>query len=265
MIALLTGVVVCSMALGATLTPERDPEIQDRIAAVVTAVVEEPDAIDERVQDLRLTAADRREALLVQLALFLSDSSGTEDAMTGALLVRALEFTPEEKLSAVLPHLEAEPAALRKVLAEILGTIDRPDGGMPDFEFYEQWLWQHGRETAAGLIRYMYRVSPGEAVNSMTRVFSDEGATAADSPSVAALEDLVARHDGLSAWPEGERAEADELLDRLANAPSWWVRLYVAATLQKEPDLGTSSLRSRVADDRDPLVRSVARGANPPR
>lgn len=265
LIALLTGGVLCSAALGVTPSPERDPEIQARIDAVVRAVVDEPDAVEERVQDLRHAPAGGREGLLVQLALFLADSDGTEEAMVGALLVQALEFTPEEKLAAVLPHLEADSASLRKVLSEILGTIDRPEGGTPDFELYEQWLWQHGREPGAALIRYMYRVSAGAALESMTRVFGDEGAAAANPAGVTVLEALVAGHEGLTPWSEGERVRAGEILDRLAGDASWWVRLYVAATLAREPELGTAALRTRLSADEDALVRSVARPAASPR
>jgi hypothetical protein len=195
--ALLTGLVFCSMALGATPSLERDDAIQARITDVVTAMVQDG-TTHEQVEALRQAADGRREALLMQLALFLDDSESTEESMVGALLVQALEFTPEEKLTAVLPHLETEPASLRTVLAEILGTIDRPDGGTPDFAFYEQWLRQHGREPNAALIRYMYQVSPGVALAGMTRVFSDNETAAANPADVAALEALVAKHEGLS-------------------------------------------------------------------
>jgi len=264
MIALLTGLVVCSTALGAAPSPERDDAIQARITDVVTAMVQDGNT-REQVEALRQAADGRREALLMQLALFLSDSESTEEAMVGALLVHALEFTPDEKLTAVLPYLEAEPASLRRVLAEILGTIDRPEDGTPDFAFYEQWLRQHGRGPNAALIGYMYRVSPGTALASMTRVFGGGGTEAADPAGVATLEARVAKHEGLLRWTEGERADAGEVLDRLAKDPSWWVRLYVAATLQREPELGTSALRARLAADQDALVRSVAGAAASPR
>ena len=256
--ALLTGLVFCSMALGATPSLERDDAIQARITDVVTAMVQDG-TTHEQVEALRQAADGRREALLMQLALFLDDSESTEESMVGALLVQALEFTPEEKLTAVLPHLETEPASLRTVLAEILGTIDRPDGGTPDFAFYEQWLRQHGREPNAALIRYMYQVSPGVALAGMTRVFSDDETAAANPADVAALEALVAKHEGLLPWTEGERADAGAVLDRLAEDPSWWIRLYAAATLREEPELESSALRARLAADQDALIRSVAR------
>jgi len=257
-IALLTGLVFCSMALGAVPSPERDDAIQARITDVVTAMVQDGTTQDQ-VEALQQATDGRREALLVQLALFLNDSESTEESMVGALLVQALEFTPEEKLTAVLPHLETESVSLRTVLAEILGTIDRPDGGTPDFAVYEQWLRQRGREPNAALIRYMYHVSPGLALAGMTRVFSDDGTAAANPADVAALEALVAKHEGLLPWTEDERADAGAVLDRLAEDPSWWVRLYAAATLREEPELETSALRARLAADQDALVQSVAR------
>ena len=89
-IALLTGLVLCSMALGAVPSPERDDAIQARITDVVTAMVQDG-TTQEQVEALQQAADGRREALLVQLALFLNDSESTEESMVGALLVQALD------------------------------------------------------------------------------------------------------------------------------------------------------------------------------
>jgi hypothetical protein len=266
MTALLTGVVLCSVTFGATPLLERDPDIQERIDAVVTAAVEAPDITGQRVEELRQATDGRRETLIVQLALFLSDSTSTEEAMVGASLFHAFGFTADEKLAAVLPHLEAEPDSVRKVLAEILGTIDRPDGGAPDFAFYEESLRQRGRDPAAALIRYMYQVSPGAALASMTRVFGGGGESAPTNlADVTALEALAEKHDGSVPWSKDERARAGGALDRLAGDPSWWVRLYAAEMLRNEPELGTPALQGRLAADEDPLVRSIARMTPSPR
>lgn len=246
-IALLTGLLVCSLAFGATSALERDTEIQAKISAVVAAVTEQPDTVEARVQELQHAADGRREAVLVQLALFLSDSDSTEEAMVGASLLHGLGFTAQEKLDAVLPHLETEPASLRKVMAEILGTVD--------IGFYEQVIGEQGRERYAALIRYLYRTSPPAALAAMTRVFGDGRAV----PDTSALDALVAKHDGLLPWSDGERADAEGMLDRLSGNPAWWVRLYAAAVVQQQPELMTAAHRARPESDPDALVRSFAR------
>ncbi|MFQ5768186.1 MAG: hypothetical protein ACE5ID_09420, partial [Acidobacteriota bacterium] len=97
---------------GAQVPP--DPQFQARIAAVVNAMVRKKEAVQERLEQLDEIAKARREKLLQQLALYLSRSGGTEESMGGALLLRHFQFTPDEKLEAVLPCLESRDPLLRK-------------------------------------------------------------------------------------------------------------------------------------------------------
>ncbi len=257
LVALLAGLVFLPIAFAGAPTLDRDAAIQARIAAVVTAVVEDPGASNARIESLRSEVDGRRHILILQLALFLSDSDSTEEGMVGTLLLRAFEFTMEEKLLAVLPHLDTEDPSLQKALVEIMATIDRAESAEPDFRFYEQRLRDSEPGLSGALIRYMYEVSPDAAFASMIRVFGDEHTRRPDSAGWDDLKALVGQHDGIRPWTDDDLSRGREILDRMSQDPSWWVRLYAAATLKKAPDLATPLLRARLADDRDPRVRSA--------
>ena len=93
--------------------------------------------------------------------------------MGGALLLRYLEFSDEEKLTAVVPYLETDDSELRRVLREILRTVDRPDGDEPDFAAYVTYLREVGDDPPLALIRYMYEVSPDRTRSALARVDDD--------------------------------------------------------------------------------------------
>lgn len=233
---------------------EADPPMQERIQATVSAIVKEDPAVQDRFEDLRALAGTDRHSLLLQLALYLERSDSTEESMGGALILDRLEFTPDEKLDAVLPHLaEAEPG-IRRVFTEILGTIDRPDGEEPDFSLYEDRLDKDRRPPARELIRYMYEVSPAAALGSMSRVYG-EGNARQSAEAVRDLEAILARHEVSPTWGKGDRTQALEILDALSRDPAWWVRLYAAETLSRNRAITSPEITGRLENDPDPLVR----------
>ena len=115
-------------------------------------------------------------------------------------------------------------------------------------------LTPHGRVAVQAALD---QVSPRAALASMTRVFADESGQRLEPAALEPLQSLGARHETILPWSDDDLSRGREILGRLSRDPSWWVRLYVAATLEKTPDLATPSLQARLADDRDPLVRSV--------
>jgi hypothetical protein len=231
---------------------EPDAEVQERLAEIVAAVVARVETT-ALVDGLRELQPDR-EAMLQQLALFLAASTSTEESMTGAAVLHDFDFTTDEKLRAVVPHLDVADPALRKVLEEILSTVDRPDGGEPDFGAYEEYLRSTPGQRPDGLILYMYRVAPVAAVESMHRI--PRGVTGpAAMGEILELQEMVAKHPGVIAWSPEDRDAARQALDRLSRDSSPWVRLYVKATLEREPELATPALQERLAADPEPLVR----------
>lgn len=247
---------MCGDAPAEGLRP--DAELQTRIEQAVVAVVQQDDAAAERIEALRDLARGRRGALLLQLALYLKEAGGTERSMGGALVLHHLGFTPEEKLETVLPYLDTGDPGLRRVFAEILGTIDRKEGGAPDFRFYEAWLSKENRSPPPALIRYLYEVSPDAALDSMARIYGGESVGHGESANrVGDLRELLRRRDTSMTWSTKHRARAVAALETLSRDPAWWVRLYAAAVVKANPDLATPASKSRLESDPDPLVRAA--------
>jgi len=246
---------LCAMsALAATQArPPLDAGIQERIEQAVAAVVRQDDSAGEHFQALRQLAMGRRDEVLLQLVLYLSVSMGTERSMAGALILQRLEFTLEEKLDVALPNLESDDPSLRRVLTELLGTIDRAEGGEPDFRLYEARIMKDRLSPPPALIRYIYEVSPDAALRSMERVYGAAGAGAA----LDALKEIISGRDASTAWSARDLAEARGALEALGADPAWWRRLYVAALLRRDPELATPTLTDRLRNDSNQLVRAA--------
>ncbi|MGH9869083.1 MAG: hypothetical protein ACREAA_13075 [Candidatus Polarisedimenticolia bacterium] len=213
--------------------PRRDPAFQVPIEQAVESIVRQDDAAVARFETLRGLGVGRRAELLLQLALYLETATGTEQSMGGALIVRQLAFTPDEKLDAVLPRLPEAGPNLRRVFTELLSTIDRPEGGDPDFLVYEERIRTDKAGSTDALILYMYEVSPEAALAAMERVHGSAARNGAASRSV-------------------------ESIDRMSRDAAWWRRLYAAAVLRERPDLATPGIASRLRNDTHPLVRRAA-------
>lgn len=255
LLALLSGTISPSFASSGL---EVDPAMQERIERTVAAIVTEDPAVQERFDELKaLSGADRR-TLLLQLALYLERSDSTEGSMGGAILLDRLEFTPEEKLDSVLPHVEEADSGTRRVLTEILGTIDRPDGGEPDFSFYESHLESDRPPPTRALILYMYEVSPIAALESMNKVYGGRAGGPGRLPDrIRDLEAILDRSEGSLSWPEADRTRALEILDALSRDPAWWIRLCAAEILGRASAFGAEEIARRLENDPDPLVRTA--------
>jgi hypothetical protein len=224
---------------------------QEPIQQAVAAVVRQDQDAVQRLEALRDQGRGERGTLLVQLALYLEASRSTEQSMGGAILLRELAFTPEEKLGAILPHLEEARPGLRRVFTEMLSTIDRPEGGSPDYTLYEETLRARRDAPPAALVLYMLEVAPDATLLSLERVFGGREGTLPRA-AVRLREALAA-----GASPDGApRARA--ALQELARDPAWWRRLYAASILASHPGLASPGLASELAEDPHPLVRRVA-------
>lgn len=231
------------------------PDVQERIARAVSAVVHQDASAQEEIDAIAELGTCGRTGLLLQLALYLERAPGTEEAMAGALILDRLAFSHAEKLDAVEPHFTAAGAGLRRIFTGILSTIDSPDGGAPDFGVYEERIRRLGAAPPEGLIAYMFEVSPDAALASMERVF---GGTA---PGRAAAGEDIAAVRGAIEEPHNarnDRARATAALDAMSKETVWWRRLYAAAVLRAQPSLATPAIAARLAQDSHPLVRTTA-------
>jgi len=236
--------------------PEARPAAQGRIDALVAAIVAtnqgEPAAdLPAMAEQLQRSMDDDREALLLQLVLYVSAESGNERMMGAALLIDSYSFINEEKIAALVPHLETDDPRLRDVMWDVLSTVDRPQGGRPDFGPYETVL-RASDPAPAGLIRYLYEVSPIDALGAMARTHEADAASVTAVKRAQGLEELWAREiAGAGVAPERARRE----IDALSRDATWWVRLYVAYILRAHPDLGSPEIVGRLRSDEHELVR----------
>ncbi len=253
-------VLAAILATGTTAAaePPRNPEDQERIAAAVASVVRQEDGAKGAIETLADSGKTRRDALLLQLALYLERAPGTEEAMAGALILHQLAFTPAEKLDAIEPNLLAAGPPLRRVFTELLSTIDRPDGGAPDFRIYEERI--RGKESPPpALILYLYEVSPDAALAGMERVYGGPAREpATSSGDIETLRRILASREIPRDLTEEERSMARAALDAVVKEPAWWRRLYAAAVLRQQPSLATPEITARLLSDTNLLVRQAA-------
>lgn len=235
-----------------------DPKIQALIEQAVVAIVRGDEDRSGRLDALREPGAGDRGSVLLQLALYLEKADGTERSMAGALILHHIAFTPDEKLQAIIPHLDTAGPGLRRVFTELLGTIDRRDGGEPDFRFYETRILKEKDAPPSALIGYLYEVSPDAALASMERIYGGSPAQrdAAADVREGLQKTLAVRATGAS-WSAQDRARIQTTLEALSLDPAWWRRLYAAAILSRNPDLATAGLMKRLRSDSNPLVRDT--------
>jgi hypothetical protein len=254
LVVLLATTAPCSaMPAG---TPEARPAAQARVESLVMAIVAknrgEPAAdLPAMAEQLQRSMDDDREALLLQLVLYVSAKSGNERMMGAALLIDSYSFTNEERIAALVPHLETDDPRLRDVMWDVLSTVDRPQGGRPDFGPYETVL-RASDPAPAGLTRYLYEVSPIDALDVMARTHAADEASVTAVRRARGLEELRARQEP-GAGLGSERARGE--IDALSRDAAWWVRLYVAYFLRARPDLGSPVIVERLRSDEHELVR----------
>jgi hypothetical protein len=237
---------------------DAETRTQEQIDRTVMAVVKQDPAVEQRFEELQALSGGDRRSLLLQMALYLRRSDSTEESMGGAIVLHRLEFTPAEKLDAILPYLEDSEPQLRKVFTDLLGTIDRPDGGEPDFSTYESRLERDGQPPRA-LILYMVEVSPVAALNSLIRIYGDRGEGPGRSEGrVRDLEEILDGHEASLTWTEEDRDRARAILEHLSRDPAWWVRLYAAGTMNRYDALASPGITERLKADPHAIVRKAA-------
>jgi len=234
-----------------------DLRIQGLIDQAVVAIVRGDEDLTARCDALRQPGAGERGGLLLQLALYLENADGTERSMAGALIVRHLSFTPEEKLQTIIPHMDTVGPGLRRVFTELLGTIDGREGGEPDFRFYEARILKEKDAPPPALIRYLYEVSPDAALASMERIYGGSPARRDATEITDYLRHLFALRETGTSWSAEDRARLRSALEAFSQDPGWWKRLYAAVILARNPDLATPSMMKRLGSDSNPLVRGM--------
>ena len=252
---LLTVAAPCTGRPVAELAPQ--PAVQVHIEQVIATIAaanrgepaEDIAAMAEQLQQ----RIDDRQSLLQQILLYLADPRGNEETMSAALLLNYYNFTNDERIAAIVPHLDTDHVGLRDIMGEVLSMVDRPDGGRPDFAPYEAALAE-GQRAPAGLIRYMYSVSPIDALSATARAYADGDSAAETVQQARELAQVRVRRES-EETVDLERARRE--VDALSNDADWWVRLYAAHMVHARPDLGSHETVGRLRSDANELVREA--------
>jgi hypothetical protein len=138
-------------------------------------------------------------------------------------------------LDSITPYAGADDPLVAEQVKWILKKMDYAGVKNVDFGAYEQFLRDKPQESGATLIKYMYLRDPQAALSSMAHVYGNravetEIATTLKGNPKAALQSLVER-------------------------PEWWVHLYVAETMKKQPQLRDAALIKKLEKDDHPLVK----------
>ncbi|HEY8515925.1 MAG TPA: hypothetical protein VIS07_10475 [Candidatus Binatia bacterium] len=260
---LLVGALAAVLACGDPARAagfERDAALQARIAAVAQARSEEQLA----TALAELGAADRTK-LVPQLALFLLEAEGERAGMAPAVIVSRLGISDGEILRAVEPQLDAADPALRAQLENLLDAVALDE--------MRALLAERDAPTSVGLVRYLYRRAPREAVDvvrardaSLATTSSARNGDANDAHDDGAQDDAMLavveearRALAAGTLDDATRAQASNALETLSRARDWRLRAYAAAIVAEQPQLtdDAAELRSRLAADHDARVRAV--------
>ena len=180
-----------------------------------------------------------RVKLLQQILMFVRSGARGEEEGYGALaLFGELQFSHDEKISAVIPWVGTSDSQLSRTIEEILWEMEHVNelsDGVPNYKHYESWLINHTNSAPDTLINYMYFSNPRAAVSSMARVYGDN-VVEADIANILSGESMAALH-------------------TLAERPEWWAHLYVASILEKDSLLRTPELMDILEKDTHPIVQ----------
>lgn len=213
---------------------------------------------------LSFKGLDRRELLLQTLLSYKGDADHREnpqgEILKRTLIFRLAEGIPEQDLVALLvPYLEAttEPQMQHNLMMPLNAILFRNGRHRPDFKKLEPFLATKKASPPTNLItRVMLQNNPHAALNTLAEVYAEspdeKKLLQATAPTVQKASEATRGHMPNS----GEmRDVAMSELAGLSNRKEWWVRLYVAAVMEKEPYLRTPELVKKLEQDTDPLVR----------
>ncbi len=169
-------------------------------------------------------------------------------------------------VSAVVPYLGTEDQDTKKQLRWLLKGIDFQELSSgnyglykADYTEYELFIKDKKDAPPQSLIQYMYEISPGDALLALTRIYINESKI---QDAITQSEKLI-KDDSQKRYfsPVEKRktvgAEARQAVDDLSKNDQWWVRLYVAEIIGREPALRSPEILDRLKKDTNPLVHDT--------
>jgi len=138
-------------------------------------------------------------------------------------------------LNAIAPYLGTTNALQKEQLEWVLGKVDYKGARERDYGTYRMFLKKSSDVSSFGLVVYMYDHDPKAAVLTMADVYAD------DATRIELTDQL--------------KGDSKSILKSFADRPEWWVRLYVAETMKKQPQLRDEVILKKLEKDDNSLVR----------
>jgi hypothetical protein len=233
--------------------PAPNPVVQKQIAAIVAS--KEPRDYYANVGTLvsgfvHANQLDRA-GFTLEIAHFLGNARSVEDVAGAHGLLMAVVSDPRDILDAVWPWLDVRDSKFgggcRYAMEAAGATIALDRGGKPRFTHLIERLRRFPGRPPDAVIEFMYRHHPSAALHTMIEVHLRDSP---DRDPIILAEGVVSAH--LSASPKFSPQAAAEL-EKLSRHPSWWVRLYVAAVIDRFKEYQPGIIE-RLAADPHPLV-----------
>lgn len=225
-------------------------------------------AFDQQLESFLPASRENPTSFFAQLFIFAGrhDKDSMARLMV-ATIIKKLDLSKDQLVAAAAPHLDSTDELVRKYATQVL--IDQEDWSAsrpPDFSGYRAVVEsdvQAGREPQASLIAHMFKSEPGVALQTLVRAFQLRKPD--DIKPILWGEHVVAelfwkRRNGF-VENKALDPEAVKQLDSLSRHDRYWVRLYVAAILQQNPEMANPELVKRLSNDVHPLVKQFMQPA----
>jgi hypothetical protein len=254
--AALAVLLVADRGNGQTIEP--DARLQGAIANAGRA--RDQRELEAKLGELAALGGKDFEKLVPQLVYFLMHTSDSHEAMLPAVIADRMHISDVQMAAGLVPYLGAKDEKLRGELDNLLAGIDdKEQGARRDFTAYAVILRRKPDAPPLALVRYMYRVDPDAAIDTMADV---------DPPPAAERTTLFAARDRIGALRAHraagaivEPAEIDAArtaIAELARHRRWWARLYAAGALNALSELRARELVQSLRKDPHELVRDAA-------
>jgi hypothetical protein len=261
--------VLLSMSVGQVTGQEfsvsPDMTIQQRIASIENelSMCKEGRCDPHYLTALRLLCEMRdvpRRQFLHQLVYFASRSEHVERQVLLSLAMSHVNISRDDIIEGITPFLSATNPGEKAIAGQLLLELESSNGlNEPDLTQYADYLRTREGSPDLTLVNYMYDRSPSNAMLALRQVWLVGG-----EPRLP----LIAHEINSYSWkrhnryPDAARAvqtTVSAYLKELSGSDKWWIRLYVAAVLERESSLREAAVITRLASDESKIVRERIR------
>lgn len=257
----------------ADVTVKADPTRQQQITHVVDSLGDPSLPFLEKmraVESIRPWAEDRKSDFFAQVFLFecrqYEQSGNKADERRDLAFILPKKFfdiSDQSVLSVLIPNLDSQNERLRKISRDYLDSyfIGQVTAECINYEAFVRYIAGKKEAPPQGLIRYMYEISPGQAVLTLALLYREQIGRPEYRKLVWSehvIRDATWRlTHGFKDRLEEVKQRVSSELDSLSQHDAWWVRLYVAEIMRQHPELAVDSIAKRLGEDKHELVRKA--------